>query len=75
MLDKAKNANDIVYAVAKRARELGELNKRELCIEAGYDCVTQGEAYATNRYFTKGELIEIVLTEEFIEDCPRELED
>lgn len=63
-----KTYNDLVYAVAKRAGELGSMKMDSLRIEAGYNCDTHTEAIRMNRYKTRGNLIEEVLTEEFVEE-------
>jgi hypothetical protein len=67
--------NDLVYAVAKRARELGDLKLPELRSEAGYNCDTEAEALRVNAHMKRGELIEYILTEEFCEECDRDFED
>ena len=48
--------NDIVYAVAKKARYLSDLSMDELRLAAGA---------ILNQYRKRGELIELILTEEF----------
>lgn len=66
--------NDLVYALAKRAKELGEMKMNELRVAAGYNCDTEAEAIRMNQHETRGSLIEIILTEEFIEDNDRDFE-
>ena len=67
--------NDLVYAVAKRARELGDLKLPELREEAGYDCDTAAEARRIHQFTGRGELIELILTEEFVEENDRDFEE
>lgn len=70
-----KTYNDLVYAVAKRARELGELKLPDLRVAAGYGCDTFAEAERMNRYRTRGDLIEEILTEEFVEENDKDFEE
>lgn len=70
---KWKNENDVIYDVAKRAKQLGELPIRELRILAGYGYDTESESIRANQHHSRGELIEIILTEELIQEYPREL--
>lgn len=70
-----KSYNDLVYAVAKRARELGDLKMPELRSAAGYNCDTFGEAQRANAHLSRGGLIELILTEEFIEESDKDFED
>ena len=70
--DSINSYNDLVYAVAKRARELGDLKMPELRSEAGYNCDTFAEAQRVNAHMGRGELIELVLTEEFVEEFDRD---
>lgn len=58
-------ARDLMYAIAKKARELANLKMPELREAAGYNCDTPHEAREMNKHYTRGELIEIIITEEF----------
>lgn len=67
---------DLMYKIAKRARELGEDTMDGLRLTAGYNCDTPGQAREMNRYKKRGELIEEILIEEFeyeVESLEREL--
>jgi len=57
---------DLVYALAKRCKELGEMKMGELRETAGYNCDTPSEARKMNQYFSRGELSETILIEEFL---------
>lgn len=64
--------NDLVFAVAKRARELGDMKLPELREVAGYGCDTPAEARRVHAYTGRGELIELILVEEYIEEFDKE---
>lgn len=72
---KIKTYNDLVYAVAKRARELGDLKMPELRESAGYNCEDGAEARRVHAHTGRGELIEYILTEEFCEEFDKDFED
>ncbi len=73
--DGWKNTNDVVYEVAKRARVLTDGTMDYLRLEACSDPEGRiSEARKEFRGTKKGELIEIILTEEFVEDFPRTVE-
>lgn len=63
-----KTYNDLVGAMAKRAHYLANLKLDELRSTAGYGVHTQAEAIRHNKESNRGELIEQILTEEFLED-------
>lgn len=71
-MSKILNENDLVYAVAKRVRELADKPLNDLRSDAGYGCKTQAEAIRINRYKKRGELIEEIITEEFTREFPRD---
>lgn len=68
-----ENVNDVVYAVAKRARELADKKMPELRECNGYGCYTPGEARRKDAHKSRGEIIEEILTEEFTEEFPKEV--
>jgi len=70
-----KTYNDLVYAIAKRARELGELKMPDLRESAGYDCEMPAEARRVHAHTGRGELIEYILTEEFVEEFDYDFEE
>jgi hypothetical protein len=71
-----KDVNDVIYAVAKRASALANKTMDELRLMACSDIEGRlGSARAEFAGASKGELIEILLTEEFIEDISRTLEE
>lgn len=74
-MSEIKSYNDLVYAVAKRARELGDLKMPELRSTAGYGCDTDAEARRIHANTGRGELIEYILTEEFCEEIDRDFEE
>jgi hypothetical protein len=69
-----KNVNDVIYAVAKRAGELSNMTMDELRLTAGYNCDNMTQAREAHRGMNRGELVELVLTEEFCEEFPKEIE-
>lgn len=58
-------ALDLMYAMAKRAGELGDHKIDSLRSIAGYNCDTEAEAISMNKHYGRGHLIETILTEEF----------
>ena len=68
-----KDTNDLVYAVASRTAELANKSMDDLRLAAGYDCDTPAEARKVNRHMSRGQLVEYILTEEFIEEFPPEI--
>jgi hypothetical protein len=69
-----KTYNDLVYAVALRARQLANQSMDALKLEAGYNCENPTQAREKARGQSRGQLIEEILTEEFIEDVDQDLE-
>jgi hypothetical protein len=67
--------NDLVYAVAKRAKELANLKMPDLRSAAGYGCDTPAEAKRTHAHEDRGSLIDLILTEEFVEEFDKEFVD
>lgn len=67
-----KNANDLVYAIAAKAKELGDKNMMLLRLNAGYGCETEAEALKQGKGKTRGQLIEEILVEEFTHEFPKE---
>ncbi len=57
------NVKQIIYKVSERAKHLANMNISELRTAADY--IGEKEE---NYYRTRGELIELILTEEFIKD-------
>lgn len=60
-----KTYNDLVYAVARRIRELGEYKMDDLRSHAGWNCNSPADAIRFHKYETRGSLLEIIITEEF----------
>jgi DNA-directed RNA polymerase subunit K/omega len=73
-MTKFANHNDLVYAVAARAKELGNMEMPELS-RAQYGVDTPGQALKEFAHEDRGTLVENVLLEEFIEEFPREFAD
>lgn len=71
---KIQTYNDLVYAVAKRARDLGNQKMPELRASAGYGCDTFAESNRVYAHMKRGELIEYILTEEFVEEFDKDFE-
>lgn len=67
-MPQIKSYNDLVYAVAKRARELSDMRMNALRSTCGYGCDTDAEAIRLHRYAKRGELVEYALVEEFCEE-------
>jgi hypothetical protein len=63
---KPKNTNDLVYAIAALAKELGNKPMRELRRWVESDMGPSA---------TRGDLIEQEILDEFIEEFPREIEE
>lgn len=63
-----KNTNDIVYAIAEMAKKLANLPMLELRSRADY---TDEDP----KYKNRGECIEKILGEEFLEEHPRDIEE
>lgn len=64
-MDVDRPTNDLLYAIAKRARELVDETLPQLRVSAGFGCDTDAEAIAMNRHRKRGDLIEEILVEEF----------
>jgi len=68
------NVNDLVYKMAARARILADQKMVELKLTVGTaDGVRAAIAESIGR--SRGDLIEEILLEEFVEEFPREVED
>ncbi len=59
------SVNELVCDIVKRAKDLSEMRVDVLRCVAGYDCDTEAEAIRYLKGVSRGELIEIILTEEF----------
>jgi len=70
-VDKFNDANDLVYALAARAKELANMGMRQLRT-AQYGVDAPGQAQYEFAHLNRGELVENVLTEEFVEEFPKE---
>jgi hypothetical protein len=71
-----ENTNDIIYSISKRAGELANYTMDDLRQELSSDPYGRlGSARSEFKYRTKGDLIDTLLTEEFIEEHPRLLEE
>jgi hypothetical protein len=68
-----KTYNDLVFAIAKRAKDLADMKMHHLRIENGFNCNTFHEAYEKDRYKSRGQIIEEILTEEFLEEFDTEI--
>jgi len=72
---KWENVNDAIFAIAKRAKELTDMSMDELRLLCSDSA--EGSTHAARSEFsgcTKGELVETVLTNEFYEEFPAELQ-
>lgn len=69
------NTNDLLFNIAKRARELSNLTMEELRAASGYGCDTRAEAIRIHAGKSRGELIEYNLIEEFFEELPKGIGD
>ena len=70
----SRSHNDLVYEIALRASQLSSMKMRVLRSTAGYDCETEADAIRSLRHHTRGELVDIVLTEEFCLEFDLEFE-
>ena len=68
------STNDLVYKIAKRARELADQSLPELRYAVGTTDTWAG-AQRDSSHLKRGELIEDILTEEFIEEFPKEIQE
>lgn len=75
MSQHIKSYNDLVYAIAKRARELGDQKMDELRISGAYNCDTDNQAKEMHRGAKRGEIMEFILCEEFVEEFDKEFEE
>lgn len=75
MSQHIKSYNDLVYAVAKRARELGNEKMDELRISGAYNCDNDHQAKEMYRGAKRGEIIEAILCEEFVEEFDKDFEE
>jgi hypothetical protein len=71
----AKDANDVVYAVMTRVRALADRPVKELRALAGFDGMTREEAIRAHKYEDRAELLELIVTEEFIVENPKRFEE
>jgi hypothetical protein len=68
------NTNDLVYKIAERAKYLGNASMLLLRTTAGSGD-TASQSNRELKHLSRGELIEMILTEEFTEEYPKEIED
>ena len=73
-MSEINSYRDLMYAIAKRAKELGDLKMPELRSAAGFGCNTDWEAQQKSQGCSRGELIEEILTEEFDPEFDRDFE-
>lgn len=64
-LSKICTWNDLMFAISARAKVLADFSMHDLRFLAGYNCETAYEAQQANKGKSRGELIDIILTEEF----------
>lgn len=57
---------DLVYKIADRAKELGDLPMHDLRLTAGYGCANQTQALQKTQGDTRGDLIKEILIEELL---------
>jgi hypothetical protein len=73
-LRDCKNVNDVVYKIARRAKELTGMSLDALRREvAPQEATTDHAVWKETRGKSRGVLIEEILTEEFTEEYPRDL--
>jgi len=66
--------NDLVYKIAERTKELANKPIDELRLNLG-TADFKTPAIAERRYSNRGELIEEILCNEFLEEFPKSIED
>lgn len=71
-MPKHKSYNDLVYAIAKRVRELGDEKMPSLRSINGYGCETDHQAQKKDEGKSRGEIMEEILVEEFVEEFDRD---
>lgn len=69
-----KTYNDLAFAMAKRAKELSDMTMPMLRMGAGTSDTEGGRAQELLG-MSKGDLVEITLTEEFVEEFDRDWEE
>ena len=70
------NVNDIVYKVAESARVLADEKINYLRRSAAsQEAHTEHAVWMETRHKTRGEMIEEILTDEFIEEFPKDIEE
>lgn len=65
--------NDVVYKLAERAKVLADSPYRALRRTAPNTADLPSQAEKENKHLTRGQLVEIILTEEFCEEFPKEI--
>lgn len=71
-----KSSNDLMYAIAKRVKELADKPVSQLREMAfGYGCDTAAEAKRLAGNAKRGECLEIIITEEFDCEIDRQFEE
>ena len=68
-----KTYNDLVFAIAQRAKDLADMKMPHLREANGFNCDTAHEAREKDKYKSRGDIIEEILTEEFLEDFDVEI--
>ena len=70
-----KDVNDVVYAVAEKAKVLANNTLPSLRYAAAVNAKTWAGAQLECAYKSRGELVEEILLEEFLEEFPRGIEE
>ena len=75
-LSKCKNLNDVVYAIAERAKVLANQKIDELRRSvASQEAHTEHAMWSESRHKSRGDMVEEILLEEFIEETPRDIQE
>lgn len=75
--DTSNNVNDLVYKIASRVKELSDESMDMLRLHCNQDCNGSNPVFTlrkTMRGRSRGDLIEEILLEEFIEEFPRTIQ-
>lgn len=73
-MSEIKSYRDLMYAIAKRAKELGDMKMPDLRYAAGFGCDTEYEAQQKSKGVSRGSLIEEILVEEFDPEFDKDFE-
>lgn len=72
---KIMTLNELVAKISDHLEYLGNLKMKQLRETAGYGCSTAHEAREMNAQENRGQLLAMIILEEYSEESDREIED